>query len=187
MKKLFTLTSALLFAVVMFAAAPTVTINTSSTDFIIQVDGKTYTPNGNTIRLTNISNGSHTIKVFKRGTGIFRTRREISSETFNVSNNDVRINVDRNGNIIVRERSLRSQDRNIDNNSDRRSRGNGNKYGHDKEWKKYKKNGKNKKDKDWDDDDHDDDDNDDDSWKRGRENSGSSDDNRWKRTNRRNS
>src|SRR5688572_22118903 len=119
MKKLFSLTAALLIAMVMFAAAPTVTINTSSNEYEIRVDGRTYSnSNSNTIRITDISNGSHTIKVYRAGTGIFRTKRLVSEQTFNVQNNDVRINVDRDGNINVRQSTARrnSDDRSFENN-----------------------------------------------------------------------
>lgn len=160
MKKVFTLVTGLLLAVVMFAASPSVTINTSG-NYEVSIDGKKYstTNNGNTIRITDIRNGSHSIKVYEVNNRFFgKTRKLVSQSTFTVQDNDVRINIDRNGAINVRESRVgRNSNDRTSRNEDNRSNGRGNKYGHNKEWKKDKnkkwKNGKNKKDRDWDDDD----------------------------------
>lgn len=204
MKKILTLTTGLFLAVVMVSAAPIVTIYTPS-DYEITVDGKRYwSTNGNAITITDLNTGNHTVKVYGISTGIFKTKKLISSSTFQLYENNVRIDIDRNGNINVRESQVggtrpgsttypgsddrrsddpRYEDREHENRSYRRSRGKGHKYGHNKDWKKSKN--KAKKSKDYDDDDDDDDDDKVKDQKKENKGSQQSDDNRWKRTNRR--
>jgi hypothetical protein len=102
MKKVLLATMAALF--VSFAALaadryPSVTIK-SKRNFEIVVDGRTYR-NDNTIRLDRLSRGIHTIRVYEQGRGIFGRTRLVSSKSFYVRNDDLRITIDRNGYVDI--------------------------------------------------------------------------------------
>lgn len=180
MKKLFTLAFGL-FTFVLFAAGrePSVTITTSN-NHEVWIDGKNYSTqnSGNTVNIPNMQTGNHTIEVYQVTNKIFRKDRTlVTRSTFNLNDRDLLINVDNNGRLNIREsgnsvnqqndRTVTNSDGTrtyegngkVGNNSDRRSRGRGHKYGHNKEWKKDKiknKELKNKDDKYEDDDDDDD-------------------------------
>lgn len=155
MKKIFTLTFGLFLVGFLIAAGrgPNVTLNTSS-DFEVSIDGKNYFSKNstNTVNIPNMQTGRHTIEVYEIRKKLFgKDRKLVSSSYFDVRDRDISINVNQYGQIDVRETgySLDPQDnRNLKNsdgnNSDRRSRGRGHKYGHNKDWK----NNKIKKDKD---------------------------------------
>ncbi len=105
MKKMFTLVSVLLLAVAVMAAdrKPVVMVN-SMKNYKIVIDGRTYFSNDNSIRISHLYKGFHSIKVFEMRRGYFdRRERLIASKTFSLRRNDVRILVDRFGNISIRE------------------------------------------------------------------------------------
>ncbi len=105
MKKMFTLVSGLLLAVAVMAAdrRPVVTVN-SMKNYKIVIDGRTYFSNDNSIRISHLDKGFHSIKVFEMRRGYFERReRLVASKSFNLRRNDVRILVDRFGNISIRE------------------------------------------------------------------------------------
>src|SRR5688572_6999707 len=178
MKKLFTLAFGL-FTLVLFAAgrAPSVTITTSN-NHEVWVDGKNYftQTSGNTVTIPNMQTGSHTIEVYQVTNKIFRKDRTlVTRSSFNLNDRDLIINVDNNGQLNIRESGNTVNQQNertvtnpdgttttvegngkVGNNSDRRSRGRGHKYGHNKEWKAEKMKNKELKNKDDQDDDDDD-------------------------------
>ena len=85
---------------------------------MIVVDGRNY-QNDNSIRL-DMRRGMHTIKVYERGRGIFGRMQLVSSKSFFVRNNDLRITVGYNGFVDIDERGFDRRDRGWDNN-DRRN------------------------------------------------------------------
>lgn len=128
MKKLLTLAAFDLFTMAAMAADryPSVTIK-SKRNFQIVVDGRTYNDNDNTIRLDRMRRGMHSISVYERSRGLFGSRmRLVSSKNFYVSNDDIRITIDRSGYVDVNEIGYgRGNDRNYNDrnrNSDRNDR-----------------------------------------------------------------
>lgn len=179
----------------MFAVALlTATISASARNVILRlndnydvsIDGRYY--QGNTT-ISDLDQGRHRVNVYKVSggfLGIGKKRSLVSTSNFNLRNNDVVIDVNRNGEVRINKgNNYNSQDRRYDRTPDRRydrdedrrygrtdrendreyrpyhDRGRGNKYGHnkDKKDKKYKSQ-KAYKNKDRDDDDDDDDDDD---------------------------
>jgi hypothetical protein len=141
----------------------------ANTNYEVQIDGRTYNSNG-TSTITDLATGNHTVAVYQvvsNGVfGIGKKRNLISSEQFNLGNNDVTIDVNQNGQARISQNGY-----NGNNNNDRdrnggyngqhsdkgeygrsEGKGKGNKYGHYKD-----KKGKNKKQKSNHDDDDDDD------------------------------
>jgi len=182
MKKLFTLAFGL-FSLVLFAAGrtPSVTITTSN-NHEVWVDGKNYftQTSGNTVTIPDMQVGNHTIEVYQVTNKIFRKDRTLVTRSgFNLNDRDLIINVDNNGQLNIRESGNTVNQQNdrtvvtnpdgttttvggngkVGNNSDRRTRGRGHKYGHNKEWKAEKMKNKELKNKDDRDDDDGDDDN----------------------------
>lgn len=106
MKKIFTLALGLMFTVAMFAAdrRPTVTI-TSAKRYAIVIDGKQYFTNtSNTINISSLFNGRHDVKVYKMKRGFFmNTKRLVASSSFQLRNSDVKINIDRFGQLQISE------------------------------------------------------------------------------------
>ena len=105
MKKIFTLVVGLMLTVAMFAAdrRPTVTI-TSARRYAIVIDGKQYFSNGNTINISSLYNGRHDVKVFKMKRGFFmNTKRLVASSSFQLRNSDVKIDIDRYGQLQISE------------------------------------------------------------------------------------
>jgi len=105
MKKIFTLVLGLMFTVAMFAAdrRPTVTV-TSTKRYAIVIDGKQYVTNGNTINISSLFNGRHDVKVYKMKRGFFmNTRKLVASSNFQLRNSDVKINIDRLGQLQISE------------------------------------------------------------------------------------
>ncbi len=103
MKKIFTLALGLMLTVAMFAAdrKPTVTV-TSAKRYAIVIDGKQYLTNGNTINISSLFNGRHDVKVYKMNRGFFmNTRRLVASSSFQLRNSDVKINIDRFGQLQI--------------------------------------------------------------------------------------
>ncbi len=105
MKKMFTLVSGLLLAVAVMAAdrRPVVMVS-SMKNYKIFIDGRTYFSNDNSLRISHLNKGFHSIKVFEMRRGYFERReRLVASKTFNLRRHDVRILIDRFGNISIRE------------------------------------------------------------------------------------
>jgi hypothetical protein len=105
MKKIFTLVLGLLFTVAMFAAdrKPTVTV-TSAKRYAIVIDGKQYFTNGNTINISSLFKGRHDVKVYKMKRGFFmNTRKLVTSSNFQLRNSDVKIDIDRFGQLQISE------------------------------------------------------------------------------------
>ncbi len=105
MKKIFTLALGLMFTVAMFAAdrRPTVTV-TSAKRYAIVIDGKQYFTNGNTINISSLFNGRHDVKVYKMKRGFFmNTKRLVASSNFQLRDSDVKINIDRFGQLQISE------------------------------------------------------------------------------------
>ena len=105
MKKIFTLVLGLMVTVAMFAAdrKPTVTV-TSTKRYAIVIDGKRYFTNGNTINISSLFNGRHDVKVYKMKRGFFvNTRKLVASSNFQLRNSDVKINIDRFGQLQISE------------------------------------------------------------------------------------
>jgi len=128
MKKIFTLALGLMLTVAMFAAdrKPMVTL-TSSKKYQVVIDGRQYFSNGNAITISNLFNGNHDVKVFAVKPGFFmRSKQLVASSCFQVSSNDVQINIDRFGQVqITQSRPAH------DWNDHDRGRGNDHNYGHD--------------------------------------------------------
>ncbi len=105
MKKIFTLVLGLMFTVAMFAAdrKPTVTV-TSTKRYAIVIDGKQYFTKDNTINISSLFNGRHDVKVYKMKRGFFmNTRKLVASSNFQLRNSDVKINIDRFGQLQISE------------------------------------------------------------------------------------
>jgi len=118
MKKIFTFVTGLLIAAVVMGAShkPIVSLNNSK-NYKVVIDGKTFFGSDMNIRLASFHKGMHHIKVYEMKRGFFgRTERLIDSETFLLSRKDVRIVIDRFGNINIREvkdkRRIGKDDRN---------------------------------------------------------------------------
>ena len=126
MKKIMTLAFVSLFTLAAMAADrnPSVTIK-SRRNFEIVVDGRNYN-NDNNIRIDKMRSGMHTIKVYERSRGFFGNRMKlVSSKSFIVRNEDLRITVNAYGMVDVDEMGYygRGKDRDYndrDRDSDRR-------------------------------------------------------------------
>lgn len=105
MKKMFTLLSGLLLAVAVMAAdrRPVVTVN-SMKNYKVVIAGKAYFTSNSSINIANLGRGHHFIQVFEMRRGYFERReRLVSSASFLLRKNDVRIFIDRFGDIRIRE------------------------------------------------------------------------------------
>jgi len=145
MKKIFTLTMGVLFATLLMAAdrRPVVSIS-SSKNFKIVIDGRSYFGADMNINLSNIGYGRHTIKVFEMKRGYFQQREKLVSATiFFVNRNDVRINIDFRGNITIKEKKNRPfwnnnrNDRIYDRDDDDRGRNGGNRRDDDDDDRRF--------------------------------------------------
>lgn len=111
MKKMFTLLSGLLLTFAVFAGdrRPVVTL-TSMSNFKIVIDGRVYFSNRSQIHIGNLQRGYHDIQVYEMRRGYYQQReRLISSERFFLRKNDVRIFINRFGDLRIRE--IRNYDR----------------------------------------------------------------------------
>lgn len=105
MKKIFTLVTGLMIAAAVMAAdhRPVVSLNNSK-NYKVVIDGKSYFGSDMNIRLASFHKGMHSIRVYEMRRGFFgRAERLIDSETFFLGRKDVRILIDRFGNINIRE------------------------------------------------------------------------------------
>ena len=129
MKKIFTLFAGLLMTVALFAAdrRPVVTVK-KEMNYKIVIDGRTYFDNDMIMKLSNLSYGRHTIKVFEiNRRGFFSRERLVASSAFRLDNDDLRITINRFGKIDIREkRSYGRFDRDDRDWNDRDDHDNGN-------------------------------------------------------------
>jgi hypothetical protein len=108
MKKIFTMCLGLALTAAVFAAdrKPDVTI-ISTKKYEIVVDGRTYYSNNRMMNIDNLRNGRHTIQVYdmssNRGFSIFQKKRLVASKAFQLRNNDVKITIDRFGQLSITE------------------------------------------------------------------------------------
>ncbi len=106
MKKIFTLVLGLMLTVAIFAAdhRPTVTVS-ASRKYEIVIDGKRHLSNfGSIISISNMFNGLHEIRVYEMRQGFFmNSKKLVASSVFKLRNNDLQINVDRFGQLQIRE------------------------------------------------------------------------------------
>src|SRR5689334_12390513 len=108
MKKIFTLFAGLLMGLAVFAAdrRPTVTINNDYRNFKIVIDGRTIFGDNITLRLDN---SRHTIKVYEMRRGFFVRERLVESKSFRMRDKDIKINVDRFGQVQIFEKRNRGR------------------------------------------------------------------------------
>src|SRR5262245_13570180 len=106
MKKIFTMCLGLILTAAVFAAdkRPDVTI-VSMKKYEVVVDGRTYFSNNRMISIDNLRNGRHTIQVYetKQGFSFFKRKQLVASKSFQLRNNDVKITIDRFGNMSIIE------------------------------------------------------------------------------------
>ena len=106
MKKIFTMFLGLALTAAVFAAdkRPDVTIITAK-KYEIVVDGRTYFSNNKMINIDNLRSGLYSIQVFEmnKGFSIFKRKQLVASKTFQLRNDDVKINIDRYGNLTIME------------------------------------------------------------------------------------
>ena len=122
----------LILTAAVFAAdrKPDVTI-ISAKKYEIVVDGRTYFSNNKMISVDNLRNGRHTIQVYEmnnRGFSIFKRKQLVTSKSFQLRNNDVKITIDRFGHMTIAEQRFGRDDkygkdqRDWDNDRDRNDR-----------------------------------------------------------------
>jgi len=107
MKKIFTMCLGLVLTAAVFAAdrRPDVTI-ISMKKYEIVIDGKTYFNNNRMMNIDNLRNGRHSIQVYEmnnRGFSIFQRKHLVTSRSFQLRNNDVKITIDRFGQLTITE------------------------------------------------------------------------------------
>jgi hypothetical protein len=105
MKKIFTMCLGLVLTAAVFAAdrRPDVTI-ISMKKYEIVLDGKTYFSNNRILNIDNLRNGRHSIQVYEmnnRGFSIFQRKHLVTSRSFQLRNNDVKITIDRFGHLTI--------------------------------------------------------------------------------------
>ena len=105
MKKIFTLALALMITAAIFAAdrRPDVTL-TSMKKYEVVIDGRSYLTTNRSLDI-DLRNGRHSIQVYeaKNGFSAFKRKRMISSSSFELRNRDVKIMIDRFGQINISE------------------------------------------------------------------------------------
>lgn len=107
MKKIFTMCLGVVLTAAVFAAdrKPDVTI-ISMKKYEIVVDGRTYFSNSRMMNIDNLRNGRHTIQVYEmnnRGFSIFKRKQLVANRSFQLRNNDVKIMIDRFGQLTITE------------------------------------------------------------------------------------
>ena len=135
MKKIFTLTIGMLFAVVLMAAdrRPEITVeNFSRNNFKIVIDGRSYFGDYIRIPVTHFNGNRHTIKVYEMRRGFFgKQEKLVDAKNFFIAGRDVEIKIDRFGNIRideVRKNRYDDNDRRDWNDRDNHSRDNDDGY-----------------------------------------------------------
>ena len=105
MKKMFTLLSGLFLSFALLAAdpRPVVTVNSMS-NYKVVIDGKAYFTNNSQISLRNLSRGFHSVQVFEMRRGYYLQREKlVSSSSFFLKRNDIRILINRFGDVRIKE------------------------------------------------------------------------------------
>lgn len=107
MKKIFTMCLGLALTAAVFAAdrRPDVTI-ISMKKYEIVVDGRTYYSNSRAINIDDLRSGRHSIQVYEmndRGFSFFKRKHLVTSQSFQLRNNDVKITIDRFGHLTIME------------------------------------------------------------------------------------
>ena len=105
MKKISTLILAGLMTMAVSAAErqPMVTVNNTSNNYEVMIDGQTYN-NGNSATIPNMAQGTHRVEVYQVVKKLFAKQRTlVSSSNFELGNNDVTINVDQNGQLRINQ------------------------------------------------------------------------------------
>lgn len=115
MKKIFTMCLGLVLTAAVFGAdrRPDVTI-ISMKKYEIVIDGKTYFSNERIMNIDNLRHGRHSIQVYEmnnRGFSIFQRKRLVTSRSFQLRNNDVKITIDRFGQLTITEDRFGRDDR----------------------------------------------------------------------------
>lgn len=167
MKTLVLLLATTLITATAIAAAdrnPTVTISNRS-EYSVYIDDRFYSGERDNISLTNLNPGYHTVKVYRQKSGLFGGKTLVSSSSFNLRNNDVRINVSNTGKITLSNNGYANDRKRNDRwGSDRGRDDNDWKKKNSKKWKQKKNRGRddndwnrgrgkgNGRDRDWDDD-----------------------------------
>lgn len=140
MKKIFTLAAILIgFSVASFAADRpkkgkiSVTSNSPATIFV-KIDGQRYNLDRKDFVLNSIRPGNHRVEIYRMERGGFfrsmRTRVIYSGNVFVAPDQLVNLNVNRNGNVVIRKSDLDRYDRN-----DRDDRwGNDRDHDHDRDY-----------------------------------------------------
>lgn len=105
MKKIFTLLSGLFLSFALLAADPRPVVTlTSMSNYKVVIDGKAFFSNNSQISLRNLSRGYHSIQVFEMRRGYYQQReRLISSSSFFLKRNDIRIFINRLGDVRIKE------------------------------------------------------------------------------------
>jgi hypothetical protein len=152
MKTIFTLLSSLILSVAVFAAAPPKKMSmlsirsASQGDIRVIVDGKRFEPNDNSLVISNLQSGYHTVKVYRQKNGgfysMFGKRYEVvyNASVFVKPRVILTLSVDRFVRTIASEQFIPS------------GRGNGQGRDRDRDWDRDRGNDRNN---DWDDDDFD--------------------------------
>jgi len=87
----------------------------------IVVDGRAYFSNNKIMNIDNLRNGRHTIQVYEmsnRGFSIFKRKQLVTSKSFQLRNNDVKIMIDRFGQLTITEDRFGRDDKYGNNNKD---------------------------------------------------------------------
>jgi hypothetical protein len=80
----------------------------------IVVDGRTYFSNNKMMNIDNLRNGRHSIQVYEmnnRGFSIFKRKQLVASKSFQLRNNDLKITIDRFGQLTITEDRFGRNDR----------------------------------------------------------------------------
>lgn len=105
MKKMFTLLSGLFLSFALLAADPRPVVTlTSMSNYKVVIDGKAFFTNNSQISLRNLSKGYHSVQVFEMRRGYYQQREKlVSSSSFFLKRNDIRILINRSGDVRIKE------------------------------------------------------------------------------------
>ncbi|MBI2729676.1 MAG: hypothetical protein HYX40_02795 [Sphingobacteriales bacterium] len=128
MKKIYLLLVAALFVTFISAEAQRVIVQLPS-NYEVDIDGRYYSNNET---VNNISYGQHTVRLYEVRPGLLgigKRRQLVSTSTFDLRNNDVSIEVDRNGQLRIYDSGYNNnQNGNWNNGNRNNNTGNGNNY-----------------------------------------------------------
>lgn len=105
MKKIFTLALGLMLTIAMFAAdrKPDVILSAPK-KYEIVIDGKSYFSTKKDMNVLNLRGGFHTVKVYEMKQGfLFKSKKLVSTSSFRLTNNDIKIDVNRFGQVQISE------------------------------------------------------------------------------------